>query len=171
MEPVVTSRLVLEPLRINHATEMALALDDAELHTYIGGEPASAQQLQARYRQQVVGRSADGRQRWCNWVLRSRADDEVAGYVQATVESDLVDASAGGSSLVAELAWVVGTRYQGRGLACEAVAGMVTWLQGQGVERFVAHVHPEHAASAAVARSAGLRATDVVADGEVRWQR
>jgi hypothetical protein len=33
----------------------------------------------------------------------------------------------------------------------------------------VAHVHPDHRASQGVARAAGLRPTDVVQDGEVRW--
>lgn len=34
----------------------------------------------------------------------------------------------------------------------------------------VAHVHPDHLASAAVAAAAGLTATDEWHDGEMRWQ-
>jgi hypothetical protein len=43
------------------------------------------------------------------------------------------------------------------------------WLRGRGGRRFVAHVHPDHAASSAVARHLGLAATDERRDGEVRW--
>jgi RimJ/RimL family protein N-acetyltransferase len=46
---------------------------------------------------------------------------------------------------------------------------MADWLTAQGVRRLVAHVHPDHVASAAVARSLGLAATDELVDGEVRW--
>ena len=45
----------------------------------------------------------------------------------------------------------------------------MAWLRDQGVTRFVAHVHPDHGASAAVARHLGLAATDARHQGEVRW--
>ncbi|MCK2141665.1 GNAT family N-acetyltransferase, partial [Streptomyces sp. WAC00276] len=40
-----------------------------------------------------------------------------------------------------------------------------------GVPTVVAHVHPEHAASVAVASAAGLRPTPHWQDGERRWER
>ena len=43
------------------------------------------------------------------------------------------------------------------------------WLRDHGVTRFVAHIHPDHGASAAVARHLGLAATDERQEGEVRW--
>ena len=82
------------------------------------------------------------------------------GTVQATISD------AGRS---AELAWVIATSRQGEGLATEAARAAMDWLRDQGVTRFVAHVHPDHAASAAVARHLGLVATDVRHEGEVRW--
>ena len=45
----------------------------------------------------------------------------------------------------------------------------MAWLRDQGVTRFVAHIHPDHGASAAVARHLGLAATDARRAGEVRW--
>ena len=47
---------------------------------------------------------------------------------------------------------------------------MVTWLREQGVSEVLAYVHPEHHASAAVARAIGLTPTETIVDGEVRWQ-
>ncbi len=70
----------------------------------------------------------------------------------------------------AEIAWVVGTPWQGRGIAGEAARGLVGWLGTQSARTVVAHVHPEHHASAAVAASAGLTTTDRRQDGEVRWE-
>lgn len=85
------------------------------------------------------------------------------GYVQATVEC-----RDGG--LEADLAWVIQPTSQGLGLATEAVKGMADWLTTVGVGRFAALVHPELRASSSVARNLGLRPTDVIEDGEVRWE-
>lgn len=143
---------------------MAPLLDDSRLHTFIGGEPATRDELRDRYTRQVVGRSPDGSQRWLNWVLRRRDSGQAVGTVQATVsEQD--------GRFTAEVAWVTGTTQQRRGYAREATRTMVGWLQQQGVEVVIAHVHPQHPASIAVARTVGLAPTSIVVDGEVRWQR
>lgn len=162
-DPIDTERLALEPLRVGHADEMAVALSDATLYTFTGGEPASARQLADRYVRQVMGRSLDGAQGWCNWVLRRRSGGDAAGYVQSTIE-------AVNGRKVAEIAWVLAVHAQGCGLATEAVSAMVAWLREHEIDDVVAHVHPDHAASAGVAERVGLRATDVLVDGEVRWQ-
>ena len=49
--------------------------------------------------------------------------------------------------------------------------GDVAWLDARGVAAIQAHIHPEHAASAAVARGAGLRPTGQIEDGEQLWRR
>jgi len=46
----------------------------------------------------------------------------------------------------------------------------VTWLRHQGVQTLIAHVHPQHEASKAVARAVGLAPTETLVDGEVRWE-
>lgn len=38
-ERLETERLILEPLRIEHAEEMVLVLGDRRLYAYTGGEP------------------------------------------------------------------------------------------------------------------------------------
>ena len=160
---LTTDGLLLEPLRVEHADEMAGLLDDPHLHTYIGGDPATVDKLRSRYTQQVAGRSTDGSQRWHNWVLRRRDTGAAVGTLQATVTAEQ------GRS-VAEVAWVVAVPAQGLGFAQEGARAMVWWLRQGGVEVVVAHVHPRHEASMAVARAVGLEATDVVVDGEVRWE-
>jgi RimJ/RimL family protein N-acetyltransferase len=48
---------------------------------------------------------------------------------------------------------------------------MAAWLVGAGVGRIDAHIHPEHSASAAVARRVGLTPTEAEVDGETVWRR
>lgn len=161
--PLAAPRLDLEPLRVEHAEEMSPLLDDPSLHVFIGDEPASLADLRERYRRQAAGGPSDGSQRWLNWVVRRREDARAVGTVQATVTSQ-------DGVLVAEVAWVVATQYQGQGYAREAAGVAVAWLRRQGVSTFVAHVHPEHQASQGVARAVGLTATTTLVDGETRWQ-
>jgi RimJ/RimL family protein N-acetyltransferase len=69
----------------------------------------------------------------------------------------------------AELAWVVGARWQGRGIAREATGLVLDHLLATGIRRVVAHVHPDHVASQRVAARLGLVATQRRVDGEVEW--
>ena len=158
METIETARLRLVPVRVEHADEMAGVLADPALHSYIGGAPDDVATLRARYRRWAAG-SPDQAVTWGNWVIESRADRCLVGTVQATIT---------GAS--AEVAWVVGTRWQGQGIATEAARGLFEWLRSREVLAVLAHVHPDNAASAAVAGALGLRATGERQDGEVRWR-
>jgi RimJ/RimL family protein N-acetyltransferase len=71
----------------------------------------------------------------------------------------------------AEIAWVVGRAWQGQGYATEAAAALVGWLDARGVRIVQAHIHPGHAASAAVASHAGLLPTGQLQDGEQLWRK
>jgi RimJ/RimL family protein N-acetyltransferase len=159
-EPHATPRLRLEPLRPDHASELAPALDDPALHAFTGGAPSTEDELRERYERQAAGRSLDGTQGWLNWVLRDRATDAPVGTLQATVDEH---------GRTAELAWVVATSRQGEGLATEAATAVRDALRADGVATFVAHIHPDHAASAAVARRLGMQPTQPRDDGEIRW--
>ncbi|MDQ2791742.1 MAG: GNAT family N-acetyltransferase [Pseudonocardiales bacterium] len=156
-------RLLLQPVRIDHAEDMVAILRDPDLYSFIGGGPPSVIELRSRYTRQVVGQSEDGSEWWLNWVVRRRDNLGAVGYVQATVTRE-----PGGCQ--AEVAWVIGTRHQYQGFAQEAAALMAGWLRQHGVSTIVAHVHPDHYASAVVARSIGLTPTKRIEDGEVRWQ-
>jgi RimJ/RimL family protein N-acetyltransferase len=150
-----TERLELLPLRVEHAGEMAEVLSDPALRTFIGGTPDTPEALRSRYERVTAG-SPDPAVSWLNWVIRLPAEDCLTGTVQATV-----------NGTTAEIAWVVGTPWQGRGIAAEAVRELVAWLP---VRTIIAHIHPDHQASAAVATAAGLAPTDEQHDGEIRWR-
>ncbi|QUQ66300.1 GNAT family N-acetyltransferase [Kutzneria sp. CA-103260] len=157
IEAIATPRLTLLPLRVEHAEEMAAVLADPALHTHIGGVPLTVDELRRRYQRLTAG-SPDPAVAWLNWVIDFAGD--LAGTVQATV----------GPGPTAEIAWVVGTSWQRRGIAKEAAKGLVDWLGRQSIRTVVAHVHPANHASAAVAVAAGLRATDEWQDGERRFR-
>lgn len=162
-QAIGTGRLDLLPLRIEHADEMAAVLSDPALHTFTGGTPDTPQALRSRYRRMTAG-SPDPAVCWLNWVIRLRDESCLTGTVQATV-------GPSGHGATAEAAWVVGAPWQGRGIAAEAARGLVDWLSRQPVHAVVAHIHPGHRASAAVATAAGLTPTDEWHDGEIRWHR
>jgi RimJ/RimL family protein N-acetyltransferase len=155
-------RVALAPLEVDDADEMVRVLSACELYVFTGGRPPTLAELRAQYARQVAGHSADGREEWRNWIIRLMPDRTAIGYVQATVVDD---------GQRAEIAWVVGQKWQGQGYAKEAVSALAAWLWAHGVRTLQAHIHPGHAASAAVAQHAGLLPTGRIEDGEEVWLR
>lgn len=156
-ESISTSRLTLTPLNVTDAAEMVAVLSDPDLYTFTGGQPPTLAQLEELYRRQSAG-CPRGDEIWHNWILR--LEGTAIGYVQATVKGDC-----------AELAWVVGSPWQGSGYATEASEAVKDRLGDRGATRFFAHIHPDHRASQAIATRIGLRFTGQLDDdGEMIWQ-
>lgn len=162
MTPAIeTTRLLLLALHPDDATEMATVVADPALYTFIGGSPPAAEALEARYRAWLLG-APRPEEAWHNWVIRLRDGGAAIGHLQATVLD---------SGRTADIAWVVGTPWQGRGYATEAAVALVEWLDATGVGKITAHVHPDNVASALVAGRAGLTRTARIEDSEFVWQR
>jgi hypothetical protein len=132
-------------------------------HTFIGGAPDTPQALRSRYERITAG-SPDPSVFWLNRVIRFRDEARLAGTVQAAIIS-------GGHDPVAEIAWVVGSEGQGRGIAAEAARGLVDWL-GRLPVRGCRRAHPPRA-SGIRCRRHRRRATptDEWHDGEIQWHR
>lgn len=160
--PITTRRLLLTPLRPEDAGQLAMVLDDARLHEFIGGSPASPAGLKARYRRLADGPKDPG-EIWLNWIVRLHGAGEPVGTVQATVTRQ-------DGRWAAAVAWVIGVPWQAAGYASEAAAALVSWLISQGAAVITASIHPGHHASAAVAARAGLAPTSREAEGERVWQ-
>ncbi len=156
---LTTGRLRLEPLRLDHADEMVDVLADPTLYAFTGGEPPTLDELRLRHQWQIRGRSPDGTEEWLNWIVRLFADGRAIGFVQATVVEGRAD-----------VAWLIGVAWQGSGYATEAVQAMIGWLRLRGVDSITAHIHADHAASAAVAARVGLAPTEEIEDGEIVWR-
>jgi RimJ/RimL family protein N-acetyltransferase len=159
---IITERLSLVALQVEDAEEMAGVLGDRRLHEFIGGQPATIDGLRDRYARFAAG-SPDPDEVWLNWIVRRRSDAQPIGTVQATLTT------SGGQS-TANVAWVIGVDWQKRGFGSEAARALIDWLWQQGADNVVAHIHPDHQASAAVATRAGLQPTDEHADGEQVWR-
>jgi RimJ/RimL family protein N-acetyltransferase len=163
---LATSRLSLTPLVPDDSVELARAQTDPALFTHIGGEPPSAEELEARIHRYKEGPRRAG-EAWHNWAIREQATGALIGHLQATIREH------GGS---AELAWLVGSPWQGRGYATEAATALIDWLISAGgaavatpMRELIAHIHPDNGASAKVAARLGLEPSEVVQDGEIRW--
>jgi RimJ/RimL family protein N-acetyltransferase len=156
---ILTERLELRPMSPDDAEEMFVVLADDALYAVIGGDPPSLDELRDRYTRQAVGHSADGTETWHNWILRQRDDGAAIGFVQATVVGS-----------TAEVAWLVGVPWQGRGFATEAARAVVDWLMAGGVTTIKAHVASGHLPSELVAERIGLAVTDDIEDGERVWR-
>ncbi len=162
-DTIGTERLLLTPLGTGDAEEMVEVLADPRLHQFIGGRPATLEELRARYAAMTAGSSGPD-ELWRNWIIRRRADAQAVGTVQATLYRQKEGWSA-------QVAWVVGVPHQGQGYAAEAARALVAWLTSRDVHDIVAHIHPGHEASERVARQAGLQPTGDQVDGEVVWRR
>lgn len=150
----------LRPLEVSDAPAMVEVLASSELYEFTGGSAPTLAELRQQYEEQARGVSPDGQQQWLNWIVLSESGEPV-GYVQATRPM---------RGTTAEIAWVIGRPWQGRGYATRAGQLMLAELRDLGVREVVAHIHADHAASHAVATRLGLSPTDELVDGEIRWQ-
>ncbi len=134
MRVIKTERLALEPQVAAHAEEMYLVLSDPAIYAYENQPPPSLEWLRARFARLETRRSANESEQWLNWVIRLPTSGLI-GYVQATVKMD-------GR---AAIAYVLSSAYWGRGLAREAVEGMISeLLQCFGVRSLVAVLRREN---------------------------
>jgi RimJ/RimL family protein N-acetyltransferase len=147
-EPLVTERLVLEPLVVAHAQALYPFLCDERLYPYIPQEPpASMDALAERHRRLEPRRSPDGQQVWLNWAARLREGSSYVGVFQATIEPD-------GEAF---LAYMVFPAQQRQGYAREGGQRVIECLVGEyGVCQVVAEIDTRNRASVAVVEALGF---------------
>jgi RimJ/RimL family protein N-acetyltransferase len=114
MRVVRGAGLTLEPQTAAHAAQMFTVLSDPAIYEYENAPPPSCEWLRNRFQKLESRCSPDGRAQWLNWVIRL-PNDELAGYVQATVTPDGV----------AAIAYELASAYWGRGIARDAVRAMI----------------------------------------------
>jgi RimJ/RimL family protein N-acetyltransferase len=115
---IVAPGITLEPQFASHAPVLFEVLSDPAIYEFENEPPPSLDFLRQRLRRLESRLSPDGRQQWLNWVVRLHSGD-VAGYVQATVHAD-------GR---AALAYVLGSRWWGQGVASRSVRAMIGELR------------------------------------------
>jgi [ribosomal protein S5]-alanine N-acetyltransferase len=92
-------------------------LSDPAIYEHENEPPPTAEWLRMRFSRLESRWSPDATQQWLNWVMRLPSSTPI-GFVQATVYP----------SHRAAIAYVLGSRYWGKGLATAAVRLMVTEL-------------------------------------------
>ena len=147
-DPLVTARLVLEPLVVAHARALYPLLRDERLYTYIPQEPPiSLDALAERYRRLELRRSPDGQRVWLNWAARLRRGSSYVGVFQATIEPERE----------AFLAYMIFPSQQGQGYAREGGQRVIECLVGEyGVRQVVAEIDTRNRASVGVVEALGF---------------
>ncbi len=151
----------MAPLTVADSDAMVAVYADDQMHAFTGSAPLTATELRDRYRQLAAGWNHDRSEQWCNWIVRMNGNERPIGAMQATIACDLS---------YAEVAWEIAVEQQSNGFASEAASVVINYLLERGAKRITASIHPQHDASAAVARKAGMVATTESDDGEVVWE-
>jgi RimJ/RimL family protein N-acetyltransferase len=158
-----TSRLDLVPINREHAASMFSVLIDPALYEFTGGSPpVDIETLALKYEYWESRTSPDGSELWLNWVIRLRDSGKLIGHVQAGL--DLTHADG------ADVAWIVGSRWQKHGYATEAAKRVVDWVLELEVPEIRASINPENTASIKVAERAGLVRTNEFSRSELIWK-
>ena len=117
MRVLVTDKLTLEPQVAAHADELFLVLGDPALYAYENEAPPSLEWLRARFLRLESRTSPAADEQWLNWVIRLPTS-ELIGYVQATLHPC-------GPAMIA---YVLSSKFWGRGLARKGVQAMLSEL-------------------------------------------
>jgi len=148
MRTLASSNVILEPQVAAHAEEMFAVLSDPAIYEYENEPPSSLDWLRERLTRLESRQSADGTQRWLNWVVRLRTGGLI-GYVQATIFP----------TGRAAIAYVLASEYWGRGLASEACQAMIAELaRDHGVVMVYATFKRRNARSARLLERLGFAA-------------
>jgi RimJ/RimL family protein N-acetyltransferase len=156
---VETPRLQLVPLSLDELNDLYPVLGDDRIYAGTGERPPTEEELIERLHSWRARRSVDGSQVFLTWVIRLVPAGEPLGYCRAAISDD---ASA-------EISCLVSPDYCGRGIATEAVDGMIRALRGPlGVGELRARVRADNAPGQALARHAGMHRSGLRGgDGEV----
>ena len=153
-EPLETARLVLEPLRVEHAALCFLPLCDATLYPYVPQDPpTSVEELEVRFQKLELGAPPSLEEVWLNWFVRLRSSADYVGFVQATVRLP---------ERHALLAYQTFLPFRRRGYAAEACRRVVDYLSATfSLEAILAEIDTRNQPSRKLVESLGFIAGPV----------
>lgn len=148
--PLVSARLLLEPVRERDADEVWPQYGQAGNWTYFPAlRPQSLADVRARFARWERGYAGDEAQIWENWLCRLKAGGTAIGTAQATIVPD---------HRAATIAYGVFPAHRRRGYAAEAARAIVAHLRTEHATRCVrAEVDPRNVASWRLLESLGFR--------------
>ena len=152
--PLVTDRLVLEPLAERHADAFFEPLHDDALYQWISMEkPSSVAWLRDHWRRIECRLAPDFQTAWPTWAVRRKADGIYLGRVDAEITLAMEASNLG---------YYFFPPFWGHGFATEAVRAVTLHLLSQGVHRLVATVTEGNTVSERVLQKAGYAFTRVL---------
>ncbi len=155
-----STRLTLEPLQADHLPALFAGLSDPALYRCLADRPpASPDELSDRVG--GSGRSPDGADLWCSWMIRQNHDDAYAGTVQATVEQ------AGQESSTGLIGIMIFPDFWRRGIATEALSCLLDCLfERYGCAVAAALVDTRNTASLALFDRLGFGTVRIILDAD-----
>ncbi|HEV3153138.1 MAG TPA: GNAT family N-acetyltransferase [Candidatus Baltobacteraceae bacterium] len=154
-------RVTLHPLLAEHARELFPILSDAELWRFAPRPRSkSLNEMRDAFARLESRRSNDGREHWLNWAIEEKASKNVIGFVQATVDEAISEAS---------IAYILARNSWGAGLASDAVRAMLVHLKTIGVARLMATVDSRNLLSIRLLESFRFRVSDAQDANNVRY--
>lgn len=146
---LVTQRLMLKPHTVADFADVAALWSDATVTAFVGG-PTNEEDSWARLLRYAGSWALLG---FGSWAVREAAGGEYVGGIGFL---DARRTGVAGFDGDPEIGWSLNARHQGKGYATEAVRAALGWGGGR-FKRTVAMIHPDNAASLAVARRCGFR--------------
>jgi [ribosomal protein S5]-alanine N-acetyltransferase len=137
---IATARLRLRPRTPDDAEALFSALSDPAVMTWWSRPPyATIEELRANF----VPKPELG---WRCWAVTAQGDDRALGFVSAFAKREGVS----------EIGYMLAPGAQGRGLAGEAIAGLIGLLFTEGHRRLFADVDPDNLRSIALLERLGF---------------
>jgi len=165
-QELITARLVLRPIRIEHAPAFWEVLRDPAMYEWIERAPPGARSdVEARFARiaRIAQSIAQGRaEQWLNWTVWTRDGDEAVGIVEATVQP----------TNVVQVAYMFAPRVWGQGFAREAMAAALEAMSQSGAVAFEATIDTRNARSLALIKRLGFALSEThETQMEAVWRR
>jgi len=149
MTVLITDRLTLTPMQVSDLPDLTTLWSDPAFATAIFPAPLSSEDVWFRLLRDIGHWEVLGHG---NWAIRETATGDFVGSVGVLDYRRILEPAFDAP----ELGWGVAPRFQGRGMAFEALSAALAWCdETLNATRTVCMIAPDNAPSHALARRAG----------------
>lgn len=149
MTVLITNRLTLTPMQVSDLADLTTLWGDPDFATAIFPAPLSSEDVWFRLLRDIGHWEALG---YGNWAIRETATGDYVGSVGVLDYRRILNPPFDAP----ELGWGVAPRFQGKGLAFEAVSAALAWCDDTlNARRTVCMISPDNSPSHALAGRAG----------------
>jgi len=146
---LITERLSLTPIQASDFDDLVALWSDPAFATAIFPAPLSTEDIWFRLLRDIGHWEALG---YGNWAIRETATGDYVGSVGVLDYRRIVEPALDAP----ELGWGVAPRFQGKGMAFEALSAALAWCdEALNARRTVCMISPDNAPSHALAARAG----------------